>query len=183
MTGSPYTIRNYQPADFDKYVRLRIEAEKLEPAVRLVPSQNLAEFMGRPDYSPEQDLFVAEKAGNIVGYIDLTPELIINAVILECWIYPEHRRKGLATRLLDPATRRAKVIGYCWTEIIDDREVNTSKRKGIINMIGTDPDYRGQGTGKRVLLADLAHLKNKDIQVTELTVDSENKEACGMRRS
>lgn len=32
MSNSPYTIRNYQPADFDKFVLLNIEAEKLKPA-------------------------------------------------------------------------------------------------------------------------------------------------------
>ncbi len=50
-------------------------------------------------------------------------------------------------------------------------------------MLGTDPDYRGRGVGKRALLAGLAHLKNKGLQVAELTVDSENKVACALYQS
>jgi len=47
-------------------------------------------------------------------------------------------------------------------------------------MLGVDPDYRGRGVGKRVLLAGLTHLKSKGLQLTELTVDSENAIACAL---
>ena len=289
---SHYTIRNYQPADFKKHVLLNIEAEKLGPAGRCVSPQVIAENLRRPNYSSEQDLFIAEIAGNIVGYMDVTPELTIGRVILNCWIRPEHRRRGLGTKLLGYAMRRAKelgarvahvnipedsiiaksmlcklgfsfvrrflelrldigeiywsdtdqaaleccplqrgeedkltqiqnrafagtwgynpntveeiiyrtnlstcspenvvlayegdkVIGYCWTEIIYEGEA-ASKRKGRILMLGVDPDYRGRKAGKRVLLAGLAHLKSKGLQVAELTVDSENKVACALYQS
>jgi len=287
MSNSPYTIRNYQPADFDKYVRLRIDAEKLEPTGRFTSPQAIAERLGRPSYSPEQDLFIVEMAGNIVGYMDVAPELTIGRVILDCWVHPEHRRKGLATKLLGYAINRAKelgvkvahinipqnnvvaksvlsklgfklvrrflelrldidkvrwqdidpaalgcchlqcgeeekltqiqnrafaglwgynpntveeityrtnlgncspedvvlaydgdeVVGYCWTEIKYEGEAAIGKGKGRIFMIGVDPDCRGRGVGKRVLLAGLAHLKGKGLRVAELTVDSENKAA------
>ncbi|MFC1933280.1 GNAT family N-acetyltransferase [Chloroflexota bacterium] len=110
MSNSPYSIRNYQPADFDKFVLLNIEAERLGPAGRAVSSQVIAERLGRPDYSPEQDLFIVEVAGNMVGYIDARPELTIERVILNCWIHPEHRRRGLATRLFSDAIRRAEEL-------------------------------------------------------------------------
>ena len=291
MNNSHYTIRNYQPADFDKYVLLNIEAEELEPTGRGVSPQVIAENLGRPSYSPEQDLFVAEIAGSLIGYMDVTPELAIGRVILDCWVHPEHRRRGLATKLLSYATHRAKelganvahvnitednvaaksvlsklgfecarrflelrlnmtevswqdidqaalgcrylqrgeedkltqiqnrsfagiwgynpntveeiiyrtnlsncspedvvltcdedkVIGYCWTGIT--YETPTRKRKGQIRMLGVDPDYRGRGVGKNVLLVGLAHLKSKGIRVTELTVDSENKAACALYKS
>ena len=292
MSNSPYTIRNYQPKDFDKYVLLNIEAEKLEPTGRCISPQVVAERLGRPNYSPEQDLFIVEIDGDIVGYIDVTPELNIGRVILDYWIRPEHRRRGLATRLLNYSTHRAKelgakvahvniaednavarrvlvrldfslirrflelrldiadvhwldtnqvaleyrylqrgeedklaqlqnrafagtwgynpntveeiiyrtnlstcspedivliyegdkVISYCWTGIICERGV-ASERKGRIFMLGVDPDYRGKGTGKKVLLAGLARLKSNGLQVAELTVDSENKAACALYKS
>jgi len=77
---------------------------------------------------------------------------------------------------------RDKVIGYCWTGIICEGGV-ASERKGSVFMLGVDPDYRGKGIGKRVLLAGLARLKSKDLQVAELTVDSENKVACALYKS
>ncbi len=292
MSNSHYSIRNYQPADFNRFVRLNVEAEKLEPTGRCVSLQVIAEHLGRPNYSPEQNLFIAEIAGNIVGYIDVTPELTIGRVILDFWIHPEHQRRGLATKLFSGAIHRAKelgakvahinitednvvaksilsrlgfeyvrqflklrldmakvhcqaleqaalecrhlrcgeedkltqiqnrsfagtwgynpntvetityrtnqsncspedvvltcdgdkVIGYCWTEVIYEGEA-ISERRGRIFMLGADPDYRGKGVGKRVLLAGLAHLKSKGLRVAELTVDSENKAACALYRS
>ncbi len=292
MSNSPYTIRNYQPADFDKYVLLNVEAEKLEPSGRCVSAQVIAEYLGRPNYSPEQNLFIVEIAGDIVGYMDVRLELTIGRVVLACWVYPEHRRKGLATKLFNCAIHCAKevgakvahinitednvvaqsvvsrlgfeyvrrflelrldiakvhcqaleqaalecrhlrrgeedkltqiqnrsfagtwgynpntvetityrinqsncspedvvltydgdkVIGYCWTEVIYEGEA-ISERRGRIFMLGADPDYRGKGVGKEVLLAGLAHLKSKGLQVAELTVDSENKAACALYQS
>lgn len=292
MSNSPYTIRNYQPKDFDKYVLLNIEAEKELPTGRCISPQVIAERLGRPNYSSEQDLFVVEIAGNIVGYMDIRPELTIGRVILNCWVHPEHRRRGLATKLLNYATNRAKelgarvahvnitednvvaqrvlsrldfslvrrflelrldiadvhwpdinqaalecrylqrgeedkltqiqnraftghwgynpntveaiiyrinrsncspedvvlacdgdkVAGYCWTRVAYEGGA-ISERNGQIYMLGTDPDYRGRGVGKKVLLAGLARLKSKSLEVAELTVDSENKAACALYRS
>ena len=292
-SNSSYTVRNYQPTDFNNYVLLNMDAEKLEPTGRRVSPQVIAEHLGQPNYSPEQDLFVVEIAGNIVGYMDVSPELTIGRVVLNCWVHPEHRRMGLATKLLSYAIRRAKelaarvahvnimennvaaksmlsklgfecvrrflelrldipkvcwqdvcqaalecchlqygeedkltqiqnrsfagtwgynlgtvetiayrinlsncspedvvlayegdkIIGYCWTETDYEREASSGERTGRIFMLGTDPDLRGRGVGKRVLLAGLAHLKSRGVLVAELTVDSQNKAACTLYRS
>ena len=292
MSNSAYTIRNYQPKDFDKYVLLNIEAEKLEPTGRCTSPQVIAEHLGRPNYSCEQDLFIVEIDGDIVGSIDVTPELNIGQVVLDYWIRPEHRRRGLATRLLNYSMHRAKeleakvahvniaednvvtrrvlsrldfnivyrflelrldiadvhwsginqaalecrylqrgeedkltqiqnrafagtggynpntveeiiyrtslstsspgdivlaykgdkVIGYCWTGVVCEGGA-TSKRKGQIFMLGVDPDYRGKGAGRKVLLAGLAHLKSKGLQVAELGTERENKIARALYKS
>jgi len=287
-----YTIRNYQPEDFDKYVLLNTEAEELEPSGRCTSPQGIAEHLGRPNYSPEQDLFVAEMAENIVGFMDVIPELNIEHVILDCWIHPAHRRRGLATKFLDYATHRAKklgarlahvsimedniiakealsrlgfslvqkffelslditharwldinraatecrhltqgeedkltqiqnrafagawgfnpntveeityranssacspediillqegnkIVGYCWTGAVCEGRV-TSERTGRIYMLGVDPDYRNRGIGKKVLLAGLARLKSRGLQIAELTVYSDNKAARALYKS
>jgi len=292
MSNSPYIIRNYQPEDFDRYVLLNVEAEKVETIGRCISPQVIAERLGQPNYSPEQDLFIVELDGGIVGFIDVTSELNIGRVILNCWVRPEYRRRGLATKLFSYAINRAKklrakvahvnivennvgaqrllsrldfglvrrflelrldiadvhwpdinqaalecrylqrgeedklaqiqnrafagtwgynpdtveevtyqtnrkarsledvvltcdgdkVVGYCWTGITcEGRAVN--ERKGRIFMLGVDPDYRGRGVGKRVLLAGLARLKSKALQVAELTVDGENKVAYALYES
>jgi len=286
MSDSTYTIRNYQPSDFQRYSQLLVEAEKLEPTGRYPSPQTLSERLRRPNYSPKQDLFIVETADNIVGYMDITPEIQIGRAILYCLIHPAHRRRGLASELLGYALRRAKelgakvaqvsipednvdaksalsrrgfkfvrrfqqmslditelgeseieqaaqqcrhlqsgeeeklteiqnrsfagtwgynpntveettyrlslsqcspedvllvkdgdrVAGYCWTSII-------SEKKGQIYMLGVDPDYRGQGTGNKVLLAGLSYLKSKGYPTVELTVDSQNKVACSLYQS
>jgi len=293
MSNLIYTIRNYQPKDFNKYILLHAEAEKLEPTGRCLSPQVIAEHLGRPNYAPEQDLFIIEISGDIVGYMDVTPELGIRRVILDCWVHPEHRRRGLATKLLGYATNRArelgakvahvnimkgnvvakrmlsrlgfslirrflelrldttdvrwpninqaalecrylrrgeedkltqiqnrafagqwgynpntveeityktnlsdcspedvilacdgdKIVGYCWTQGASEGEVASGKREGRIYMIGVVPDYRGRGAGKKLLLAGLARLKSKSLQVIELTMDNENKAACALYKS
>ncbi|MGA8849020.1 MAG: GNAT family N-acetyltransferase [Dehalococcoidia bacterium] len=309
MNKSLYNIRNYQPADFRKYVVLHAEAEKLEPVGRCVSPQFVAEQLKQANCSPEQDLFIIGIDEDIVGYMDVKPELTIGRVVLDCWVSPEHRRRGLATQLLSYATNRAqelgaevahvnirednmvarrvlsrlgfslvrcflkleldiadvgersfallrtkkripsrisvamdqaasgcchlqsgeedkltqlqnrafagtwgynpntveeivfrtnlstcsledivlihegdKAIGYCWTGIICEEGV-PSIRKGRILMLGVDPGYRGKGIGKRLVLAGLARLKSKGLQVAELSVDSENKVACALYQS
>ncbi|MGB5924718.1 MAG: GNAT family N-acetyltransferase [Dehalococcoidia bacterium] len=291
MNNSIYDTRNYEPADFNDYVLLIAKAEKLEPTGRCVSPQFVAEQLGRPNYSPEEDLFVL-CSEDMIGYMDVKPELTIGRVILDCWVSPEHRRRGLARKLLSYATDRAKLlgakavhinirkdnvaamrvlselgfslvrrflelgldiadvaeldmvwaipgcrhlepgeedklsqfqnrafagtwgyqpntveemtfrvnsstcsrediavihegdkaIGYCWAGISYEEGV-PSTRKGRILMLGVAPDYRGKGIGKRLVLAGLARLRSKGLQVAELTVDSENKPACALYRS
>ena len=288
MNDSPYIIRNYQAEDFHSLIRINMAAEKEAPAGRCVSPQAVAEHMNRPGYNPQRDLFIVETAGSLAGFLDLTPELEIRRAILDCWIQPEHRRKGLGRELLSRAMRRAaklelkvvqahvaaentaagntlsglgfkyvrrflemkldmarvdwqgadrtalscrylqrgeedklallqnrcfagswgynpnttatityrlnlnhipsqdvlliydddNAIGYCWTELKDEED-----KSGRISMIGTEPDYRGRGLGKRVLLTSLTYLKNKGVTVVELTVDSENKAAYNLYRS
>ena len=110
MSSSSYIVRNYRPSDFEDYVKLYLEAEKLDPTGRCISSQTLNEELGRPNYSPEQDMFVVEMSGKIVGFINITPELIIRRVLIDCLVHPKHRRKGLAKELLGYATRRAKEL-------------------------------------------------------------------------
>ena len=291
MDNPNYIIRNYRSSDFNDYVKLNIEAAKLAPAGCDYSPQATSESLHRPNYSPEQDLFVAEVAGKVIGFMNLIPEIEAERVILDCLVYPEHRRKGLATKLLSQATCRARELkakvarvnisqdntiatrvlprlgfsiarqflelrlvlsktripetpyntyslrhlqpgeeeqltqlqnrcfsgaweytpntteniayylslshhspeyvilicdkdkptGYCWTEI--DPEATGIEKKGRIHMLGVDPDYRGRGIGKKVLLSGLFYLKNRGVQVVGLTVDSENKVARALYRS
>ena len=111
MTDSPYIVRNYRPTDFDSYVRLQEEAEELELLGRSMSQEAATERLNRPNYSPEYDLFVVEKTGTMIGYMEMTPELDIGRVVLGCWLRREYRRKGLATKLLSYAMNRAAGIG------------------------------------------------------------------------
>jgi len=291
MSNPSYVIRNFRPDDFGSYVQLSVEAEKLDPTGRCTSPQALSEGLGRPNYLPEQDLFIAELAGKIVGYIDARLELGIGRALLDCLVHPEHRRKGLATELFHHASRRARElgarvahvnvleengaaknllsklgfrlvrrflhltlelseahlleeevallrrhlqrgeedklteiqnrsfadtwgynpntleeivyrlnmigcspedviliyqgdrpVGYCWT-LVNPEASAAGTNVGRIYMLGVDPDYRGSGIGERALLAGLAHLKGKGIQVAELTVDSQNAAACALYKS
>ncbi len=130
MTNVSYTIRNYQPDDFDSLVRLYREVENLEPGGRPVSPSAVVETMSRPDYSPQRDLFVVETNGSLVGYMDMVPELGIGRVILDVWLSPEHRRKGLAVKLLNYAMRHAGELGAGIVQV-NVMEGNTAARTAL----------------------------------------------------
>jgi len=290
MSDSDYVIRNYHASDFDGFVRLKAEEAISSPTDGdMLSPQTIRQYLERPNYSPEHNIFIVETDGNLIAYLDIWPEPIIGRAVLNCFVHPEHRRKGLATILLDNALWRSgeigaevahvnirkgnavarrvlsrrgfrlirrshelrieldkaslsqntgcpvhhlqageesklteiqnrsftgtwgfnpnteeeiryainignsspegiflayeenRPIGYCWTAIA----FNPKSPEGIgrIGMIGVDPDYRGRGVGKSVLLAGLAHLKNKGLRIVELTVDSKNRSARRLYRS
>jgi len=291
MINSLYAIRNYCSADFNRFVQFVFEAEKVEPTGHHISPKVIEENLNRPYYSPEQDFFLVEVSGSIVGYLDITPEVKIERVILNCLVHPGHRRNGIATKLVAHAMQRAKelgarvahintpqdneiaikslgrlgfvlvrrfpqyrldisdvpefttkqasfqyrpiqqgeeekltqiqnssfigswgyspntvrqiayqtslsdfspesvilacdgdkVIGYCWTKT--SRNLDTGKTKGQIYMLGVDPEYRGRGAGKGILLAGLSHLKSRNVQIIELGVDSQNESAINLYES
>lgn len=285
-----YTIRGYLPEDFPAYLRLLALAESLEPAGRGISPEEVTASLNRPGYSPERELIVAEIGGSLVAYLDTVPELGIGRVIVKYWVVPEHRRHGLATRLMERAVRRARelgartvqmnipddskgarqlalrlgfeftrrflklrlslvgwsqlgnlggvdfydleqvglegladiqnrafaqawgycpntiveiachlrengnspediifahqgnqMVGYCWTK----PGCGSGERPGMgqVFMLGVDPEYRGTGLGKKLMLAGLAYLKSKGLKVAWLEVDGENEHALGLYRS
>ncbi|MEE8384962.1 MAG: GNAT family N-acetyltransferase, partial [Dehalococcoidia bacterium] len=111
MKEPPPLVRNYRPGDLAAYVLLHVDAEMADRAGRSTSMTALCEVLGRPGFSPERDLFVAEVDGAVVGCVILTPESGIGRVILECLVHPEHRRKGLATELCRVAERRGMELG------------------------------------------------------------------------
>ncbi len=111
MNNSLYVIRNYRPADFDNCLQLVIEAERTDPVGRYTSPGLLHQYLRRPSYSSEEDLFLAETNDDLIGFIDVTPELKIGRAILDFFIRPEHLQKELAEKLFAHATHRAQKLG------------------------------------------------------------------------
>jgi mycothiol synthase len=112
MSDSDYIVRNYRASDFDSFVRLKAEEAISSPTDGNVLSpQTIRQQLERPNYSPEHNIFIVEIGGNLIAYLDIQPEPIIARAVLNCFVHPEHRRKGLATVLVDNALRRAGQIG------------------------------------------------------------------------
>jgi len=293
MNDPTTIIRHYSQKDFDKVHRFWTEVAQLEENNDPVPQQNPIENFGRPNYIPEENLFVAEKDEDIAGYVDVIPELKIGRVILSLLISPEYAKTGLTERLVERAIERAtglkadrvhvnigqddstakelysnmgfklvrrflelglglsrfdlpkiqgdsyrcrpmnqgeedrmrkvqnraflnawgfnpnaredisywigltntnpgdillcfdgdRPIGYCWTVTNIDQTRDGEVGKGRIHMLGVDPDYRGKGLGKQVLLAGLSLLTSRDLGHVDLTVDSENEVALALYES
>ena len=293
MSNPTYIIRTYRPKDLDVLVQLMAKMGQRGWSSFSVSLQEVIESLGRPNHFPENNLFIAEKAGDIIGYVNVTAELKIGRVVLNCLMHPEYRGNGVATKLIERAIDRARelqvkrvhvnipeenmtarelfanmgfrfircfleleldlsgvhgpnmkrigprcrhmmrgeedklvhvqnrsfaetwgfnpntveeivyrislpncaredvilacdgdnVIGYCWTRTYRGEGSVTRGGKGRIYMLGVDPDQRGKGIGKEVLLAGLSYLKSKGLETVELTVDSKNEAARALYRS
>jgi mycothiol synthase len=122
MDKNFFKIRNYRSDDFDTYAQLHMEITKLDQSGRSISKQRLAEDLGHPSFHPENDLFVAEHGGSIIGYVGVFLEAAIKRAILDCMVHPAHRKKGIATELIRRAIRHAeaaesKVLQVCVPQI------------------------------------------------------------------
>ena len=111
MSNPTYIIRNYHSEDFDKLVQLRDEVQELGPIECLISSLDLIESVGRQNQSYENIMLIAERAGEIVGYADVRPELIIGRAVLKWMVHPKHRRRRLAANLINSAILRTRELG------------------------------------------------------------------------
>src|SRR4030042_4513005 len=101
MSKSEYVIRNYNESDFAAFSKAFKQDKRIESPVDRVK---------RPGISPENNLFIAEYGKKMVGYALAEPELLINRVILYCWVQPDHRRKGVARELVNRVISRAEEL-------------------------------------------------------------------------
>jgi len=274
-------------------VQLGAEVQELGQTCCPISPLDLIESVGQPNHSSENNLFIVEQAGEMVGCADVRPEFNIGRVVLRWLLHPKHRRRGAVAKLVDRAIGRTKElgimtihanitqgsrvakqvltkmgftfirrflelkldlsgvhfvenseislrwrplqpnevesltqlqnrsfvgawgynantveeiiyrirlpncspedvilafdsdkpIGYCWTRITFWKNKAPGEGRGRIYMLGMDPDYRGRGLGRELLLVGLSYLKSKGLQVVELTVDTENKVACALYKS
>lgn len=66
------------------------------------------------------------------------------------------------------------MVGYCWLKL--DGEL------GEIYVLGVDPDRAGQGIGRSLLAAALAHLRGLGIRESNLYVEADNESALRLYR-
>ena len=107
MSDPHYIIRNYCLDDLDRLIQFASDVEKLGEACSCTSSQELGESLGLPNHFPEDNLFIAEIAGKIIGYIDVMPELNIRRAVLSCLAHPEHNRSNLHKSLIERALHHA----------------------------------------------------------------------------
>ena len=129
MADSQYIIRSYHSSDCDDYVKLNLEAEQPDITGRHLSPQIIIDSLYRPNYSPEHNLFVAEVNREIIGFIDITPELKKQRVLLYCLIHPDHRGKELAGKLLNYATGRARKLQAKILRVNNVRQDNEVARR------------------------------------------------------
>ncbi len=108
MVEISWTIRNYQPTDFESYASLHIETARLDATGQSVSKRLLAEALGHPSFQPHNDLFLAEIDQNLIGFISVFLEPGIGRALMDGLVHPGYRRKGVATDLFERAVARAR---------------------------------------------------------------------------
>jgi mycothiol synthase len=67
--------------------------------------------LGRPNYSLEKDLFIAEWNRRMVGIADITFELRLARAIIDWFVHPAFHRKKVGRELVRYATERGRRLG------------------------------------------------------------------------
>jgi len=111
MNDKFWTIRNYQPADFENYVQLYLQTKKRDQSGDPVSEQLLAEALGHPRFHPEKDLFLAEGDHNLIGSVSAFLEPVLGRALLDGLVHPVYRRKGIGTDLIGHAITYAGKVG------------------------------------------------------------------------
>src|SRR5690349_1473921 len=105
-----YTIRHYAPeTDLPHLASMLTEIESIDRDGEDTSEAYLRASLAWPNYRPAQDVWVAERQGQLVGY-----GLALEQPSQRCTIYvvvrPEHRRQGLGTQLLALTLQRAREV-------------------------------------------------------------------------
>jgi mycothiol synthase len=134
MTSESLKIRTYSEDDFDRYLALHVESEQLDPNRRLVTAQSLIEDLGRPNFNPQTDLWIADLDGKLIGSLSINREPEIGRVVLDGCVHPQQRRKKIATKLFTNALQPIRATGIKSAQV-SVLESNTAA-KNMLDQLG-----------------------------------------------
>ena len=119
MDKKNWIIRNYRQTDFDQYVQLHLQTNQGNEPDHRVSRVTLAEALGHPRFSPEDDLFVAENSLdlNLIGYVSVFREPGIGRSLVDGLVDPSNRRLGVGTELFEHAVKYSRVAGLSKVQI------------------------------------------------------------------
>jgi len=106
-----FTIRHYVPeADLSPVARMLTEIGAIDRDGEDTSEDYLRAALEWPNYRPDQDVWVAELSGKLVGY-GVALEQPSQRRTLYVVVHPLHRRKGLGSQLLELTLGRARELG------------------------------------------------------------------------
>lgn len=103
-----FLIRHYKPeADLPTLARMLTKTEAIDRDGEDTSEENLRALLEQPNYRPDQDAWVAESDGKLVGY-GVALEQPSQRCTLYVVVHPDQRRKGLGSQLLKFVIARAR---------------------------------------------------------------------------
>ena len=108
---SEFIIRHYLPeTDLSPLSCMLTEIESIDRDEEDTSEEYLRAALEWPNYRPDQDVWVAEKDGILVGYAAAL-EQPSQRCTLYVVVHPSQRRKGLGSQLLELTLTRAREVG------------------------------------------------------------------------
>jgi mycothiol synthase len=146
---SDFTIRHYNPLlDLSNLSRMLTEIESVDRDGEDTSEEYLLASLDWPNYRPDQDVWVAELDGQLVGY-GVALEQPSQSCTLYVVVHPSQRRKDLGSQLLELVVNRAQAAGSR-TLLIYANERNSAsnlflKRHGFV-VVGSSGAMRAPAT-------------------------------------
>jgi len=110
-TAPSFLVRHYAPEkDLHPLSHLLTEIESIDQDGEDTSQEYLNASLQWPNYRPDQDVWVAEAKGELVGYAVALEQPSQRSTIYVV-VHPSQRRKGLGTQLLDLVFKRASDLG------------------------------------------------------------------------
>lgn len=128
MIGPPHIIRTYGLEDLDRLTQFEAELRTRGQNCISSTPHDLIEGLGLPNHHPEDNLFIAEKAGKIIGYMDVMPEPDIGRAVLSCLLCPGGKGWNLSESLVERALNRLKELRLNRAHVNIARENARAKR-------------------------------------------------------
>ena len=108
---SDFSIRHYLPEqDLLSLSRLLTEIESIDRDGEDTSEEYLRASLSWPNYRPDQDVWVAEAEGRLIGY-GVALEQPSQRCTIYVVVHPSQRRRGLGSRLLALVLERARELG------------------------------------------------------------------------
>ena len=166
MSTDSCVIRNYCSADVDRYIRFHARAESV---CRSEDTFLLASLRGeslQPVEFSEEDLFMAEEKGEIVGSCRVVPEPAIDRAVLRLMIAPGFFGRAAEAELLRSALRRAADLKT--TKVHADLREEDSAARDLFARLGFTPVRRYTDMALDLEPASIGELKYEGLSKRSL---------------
>ncbi len=137
------TIRNFRPSDLQSIVALLNAADAVDQIEDGTSLEETREWLATPGFDPEQNVFIADEDGRVVGYAYVRLIKDASESGFRTWyqVHPTMRGRGLEERLVARQFARAEerfgecdsaaVNFYAHTNIVETQRIAILERFGL----------------------------------------------------
>lgn len=165
-------IRNYCPDDLEQYIRLHAETESVCRSDDALLLGSLRDGASEPIGFSEENLFLGEVQGKIVGACRVVPELAIDRVVLRLLIRPGFINREAAGALIDAALKRAHNLKVSKAHV--DLRENDKAACELFAGLGFQPIRRYADMKLDVEAAAIAEPKHESLTLRSLEPGEED---------